>query len=182
MTARDIQRRIIVDRYARSTCLPNYTPTGWFESDVFELTKAGYFREYEIKLRKSDFLADRLKARQDWCYDEQTHRGEYYSIGTKHQRLAKGDVAGPTMFWFVTPEHLVELAEVPMWAGLMWAHHWKGHRPPWNVHLSVVKPAPKLHKTKLGGNTRSLVEGACYYRYLRLFLHGNKDMPEIVQA
>ena len=38
MTARDIQARLLVDRYKRSLCIPNYTPARWWECDVFEVT------------------------------------------------------------------------------------------------------------------------------------------------
>ena len=58
MTARDIQRRLLFDLYRTSTVIPNYTPRRWWECDVWEITKAGYFREYEIKVSRADLLGD----------------------------------------------------------------------------------------------------------------------------
>jgi len=67
ITARDIQRALILPRYRQSTVMPNYTPRGWWECDVFELTKAEMFVEYEIKLSRADFRADRNKG-EVLCY------------------------------------------------------------------------------------------------------------------
>jgi hypothetical protein len=66
MNAREIQQRLIVERYRRGICVPNYTPKDWWECDVFELTPAGYFREYEIKMTVADFRADAATRNNDF--------------------------------------------------------------------------------------------------------------------
>ena len=103
---------IMRDRYRRNFCLPNFTPRRWWECDVFEVTRAGYFREYEVKMTISDFKADRKKgAGLDWHYKEgHWHRGPGES---KHKRLEGGDAAGPCQFWFVTPLGLVATEPKP---------------------------------------------------------------------
>ncbi len=60
MNENQIIQRIMAERYRRSTVCPRYTPTRWWECDVFELTEAGFFREYEnqapVRLLTPGFL------------------------------------------------------------------------------------------------------------------------------
>lgn len=49
VTAREIQRHIMRQRFQKSFILHNFTPSQWFECDIFEVTGNGYFIEYEIK-------------------------------------------------------------------------------------------------------------------------------------
>ncbi len=143
-------------RSASRIVMPNYTPMHWWECDLWSVTRAGYMVEHEIKLSFSDFRADARKT---------NHRG------SKHARLALGDIHGPTRFWFVFPAQLIEgphldewlLSAVPAWAGI---------KVVWPVHdgcylrLKVVRPAPRLHAEKVD-HTRILprVHETCYYRY-----------------
>ena len=50
ITAREIITHLLRKRYRRNFAIPNYSPDGWWECDVFELTPAGTFREYEVKV------------------------------------------------------------------------------------------------------------------------------------
>ena len=125
MNARQIQQRIILERYSRSFVLPNYTPTDWWECDVFEITDAGYFIEYEIKLTKGDYQADALKDKvHPW----------WSKVGgvarNKHADLAAADVRGPSRFYFVCPDSLLTVDQIPPWAGLIHARALEGHRAP----------------------------------------------------
>ena len=70
LNAWTIQKTLMRERFRRSFVLPNYTPHAWWESDVFEITAAGYFVEYEVKISVSDFKADAKKRDDGWCYDE----------------------------------------------------------------------------------------------------------------
>lgn len=144
-------------RWRRSFCLPNYTPEGWFECDLFEVTAAGYFWEYEVKLTLSDFRRDREK--RDW-------RGGR----TKHQRLGQGDERGPNRFWFVTPPNLLFLiprplsnfeAPLPPWAGLI-EIRWPAFGGRWVVDRVV--DAPQLHREKLKPRILEHARGVCYWR------------------
>jgi len=98
MTARDIQRRLMVERYRRSFVLYNYTPKTWFECDVFEITQAGYFREYEIKLSLSDFKADAEKQKTIWKYNTMNGRGAFDRTAgdKKHDSLRNAASHGPS--------------------------------------------------------------------------------------
>lgn len=79
---------------ARSFVIPNYTPSGWFESDIFELTKSGYFREYEIKMSLSDFRADAVKAREKTIFERGSDGRTVFKRfkgDTKHFQLSIGN-------------------------------------------------------------------------------------------
>jgi len=73
-----------------------------WESDFVSITTSGFAHEYEIKISKSDFKRDSEKV---WKHKVLLDRYE--------PKTAK-----PNYFWYVTPPGLVELAEVPEYAGL----------------------------------------------------------------
>lgn len=168
MTCLDIQRSLIVERYRRHFVVPNYTPAQWFECDVFELTDAGFFREYEIKISRADFKADAAKyARRGYGFDRTKEN--------KHESLAARAVTGPTRFWFVCPEGLLTAEEIPEWSGLIYAREKPGHRTPWNVLLNEVKAAPPLHREKSDQKIRMHAESVFYYRFHQLLLYRRLD-------
>lgn len=173
MTEMDIQRRIIIDRYRRSFVMANFTPRGWWECDVFELTPAGYFREYEIKLTRSDFRADAAKVRSIWSPVDGL-RGRDWDRGEikKHAQIEAALKTGPNRFWFVCPADLVIATELPSWAGLIYATEIPSHNPPWNVSLSLVKAAPKIHGGFVDPKVSQHAKDTCYYRMHNLFFQG----------
>lgn len=143
-----IQNRLfeVLDRKGHESIIPNYTPEGWYESDMFSVTKAGYAVEHEIKMSAQDFARDADKDK-----------------GAKYRRLEKGDPSGPKFFWYVVPETIVPQIRVPAWAGLMVARPYgRGAR------LRVVKKAPALHSAKVPGETRVHISGLFYWRFWSL--------------
>lgn len=161
MTARDIQRRLILDRWDRSTVFPNFTPAKWWECDVFELTKAGFFREYEIKLTRSDFRIDAKKIRKRW---------------TRNGNARAHD--GPCKFYFVAPAGVIPLNELPEWAGLIvcetrTTRAFKALPGTRDVFTHVEKEAPQLHKVKAVDSVLAAVHKAGYWRFLRALLHND---------
>lgn len=89
--------------------VPNYTPTGWFECDVYGVTAAMHAVEFEIKVSRSDFLQDKEKTRGFW----DQHK-------TKHDILSENSEKGPRRFYFVVPEGLLKPEdEIPSFAGLI---------------------------------------------------------------
>lgn len=173
LTARDIQRALMAERYRRGLTIPNFTPRGWWECDVFEITKAGYFREYEIKLSRADFLADSRKSKGAWALDGMKWNEK---AEAKHSLLEQRSFRGPTRFWFVVPAGLVEPREVPEWAGLMTAHPFGDDDYPssWPGRCTVgeAKVAPQLHRSKVDPQIKSYAESICYYRFMNIFLYG----------
>lgn len=163
MTAREIQRLIMIDCYKKqSFSCPNYTPKNWWECDVFELTKGGLFREYEIKLSRADFRADRYKAFRTWVNTD----GINPNVRKKHDCLAAGDTTGPSYFSFVCPAGMLDLSEVPAWAGLVTAEE-RGSK--W-AYLSVAKVAPRLHRLRLDEKVRQHLFRTYYHRFQWWFL------------
>jgi hypothetical protein len=153
---------IMRDLKARSFCLPRYTPTKWWECDVFELTGSGYFREYEIKMSVADFKADAEKShdygRIPW--------GTPSDIRKKHDLLAAGDTRGPVEFSFVTPKGLLTPEMIPQWAGLIeLVDRGEGHRPTHRWSAVTIVRAPRLHTTKANPKIHPNALGNCYYRF-----------------
>ncbi|MDX2187737.1 MAG: hypothetical protein SFV32_12450 [Opitutaceae bacterium] len=166
---------ILRDRYRKTVCLPRYTPFRWWECDVCEVTRAGFLREYEIKISRADFFADAAKEHREFLSYRQTME-EFNLSGVmpaakreklnKHDLLAKGDPRGPVQFWYVTPVGLIQPSELPAFAGLIelidrgptWrlSHRW--------VETEKVK-APRLHGEKLRASVASHMISVCYYRF-----------------
>ena len=91
MTERDIQIAIWwAWGKAGHCCMPNYTPRDWWECDVFCVSKAGYFTEYEIKLTAQDFRADAQKQATRLANGQRVNRGwaPPFALTTKQARPA----------------------------------------------------------------------------------------------
>lgn len=176
MTGRDIIRFLVRNRWREKFVLPNYTPSDWFECDVFELTKADYMREYEVKISRADFFADAKKERliRDTGRWEPMpeaeakypgHQRYVFDMERKHTLLASGDTRGPVHFWYVTPKGLIQQHELPVWAGLIEIEDRGGEESIlWRLVEREVVPAPKLHKSKASDDVRHHALGVCYWR------------------
>lgn len=101
-----------------------YLFSDW-EIDVLSLNKGGYLTEFEVKISRSDFLAD---AKKDKFF--------YYNNG-KHKLM-------PNRFFYVCPNGLIRIEELPSIAGLIYLHD--------NGTMEVIKKAPLLHKIKHDNN------------------------------
>lgn len=91
-----------------------------WECDFWCLSSAGYAKEIEIKISRSDFKADFKKER-------------------KHLLLssAKGS---PNKFYYACPENLLSIYEIPMYAGLIYFND--------TGSCVIIKEAPYIHKVK----------------------------------
>ncbi len=158
LTERLIQNRLWAawGRVTGTLLVPNYTPDGWYECDLFYVTAAGFMREYEIKLTVPDFQADFKKGDQVCEWDSSIRRF-VQGRTTKHGRLAAGATQGPRQFWYVVPRQLITAVDVPSYAGLLWVE--TGVSSP-----MVVKDAPILHSEKVRQPVLIHARGVCYYR------------------
>lgn len=148
VTEREIQRRLwFIYRSSYRLLVPNYTPRGWWECDMFGVTKAGYFTEFEIKLTLADFRSDRSK-----CCRDRT------GLKFKHEQLETRATAGPSAFWYVAPAGVIPLNEIPKWAGLQ---EFNGRS------FKRVKPAPRLHWEKVHQSIVHHALTCCYWRFWR---------------
>jgi hypothetical protein len=149
LTESIVARLIMLDRHHRNFCLPRYTPIGWWECDVFELTPAGYFREYEIKLTVADFKADVAKSKVV---------GEV----SRNKHLEIRQPFGPRQFWYVVPDQMVQ--EVPEWAGLITVQR----SPSGRLYEQEVKRAPFLHQELADPKMVAHARSVCYWRFHNL--------------
>lgn len=160
MTEREIQLAIISEIRSTIVCAaPNYTPSGWWECDLWAVTKAGYTVEYEIKLTASDFRADAKKANNGWSYEE--GRLIRRPAVTKHQAIEQSEKR-PSRFFYVMPSDLAnELeSEIPEWAGLGKAQC-DGHYR----RVFFTKSAPKLNHNRASVREIRLCQRRMWYRY-----------------
>jgi len=157
MNGRTIIRAILISRYRRTFCLPNYTPHNWWECDVFEMTKAGYFREFEVKISRADFFAD---AGKEWEFGSWSTG---YKTARKHDLLAAGDPRGPAAFYYVTPPGLIASTELPLWAGLIEIHALNDRHGPRFLEKEI-QAAPRLHNQKAADGVRKHAMSVCYWR------------------
>lgn len=157
ISASDIVDVLVANRWRRNFVLPHYTPRSWFECDVYEVTEAGYFREYEVKTSRGDFFRDAAKKMPDsWRWDGSVKVDLPGRV--KHQSLAARDVRGPARFWFVTPPGLVTVDELPDFAGLIEVGPSDRGRMPTERE---IRKAPQLHKEPA---TVDHARGICYWR------------------
>ena len=100
--------------------IPNFY-FGIYEMDLFRLTNSEIIYEYEIKISRSDFFADFKKK---------------FGNETKHSRFENKSCAC-NKFFFVVPENMVGIEEVPSYAGLI---YYLGGG------FKIIKAAPMLKK------------------------------------
>lgn len=116
----------------------------YWECDCFIVTKSGYGVEFEIKLTRSDFKADFKKITKHQVLQKGEGWREFWTCS----KLLKFD--RPHKFYYVCPENLIKLEEIPWYAGLIY-YKSKHENPDWGNpdDLEVIKQAKFLHKEKL---------------------------------
>lgn len=157
MNAKDIQQILIEEYYpkGRKIQMTNYSGSGFHEADVFQINpNTGTMWEYEVKISRSDFRADKKKVH-------------------KHSRMQNPPEIGwagtngvPTHFYYAAPTGVIPIEEVPIYAGLVEIDE--------EGYITTVKKAPKLHKIKASEQlinsiaqalTARMVYGSSYMRY-----------------
>ena len=145
-----------------------------WESDKFIETRSGLIYEFEIKVSKSDFKND-FKNKKDKhiilegeelygdkylpkyydCLEENKKRGQWAE--TNFRKYADNDphylVGGhkrPNYFYYCTPPGIVDVDEVPSYAGLVYVDK--------SGLITIKKKAPKLHSDKIKDSELGLGE------------------------
>lgn len=126
---------IVMKHYAQLGHTPittKYTGLGIGEADVISITKTGFINEFEIKRSRSDYLAD---------FRNKSYKHKAMSERTGAELRPSGNIwyFSANKFWFVVPENLITLDEIPEYAGLIYINE---------NSLSIIKNAPRLHKYK----------------------------------
>ena len=154
----------LMQKQHRLIC-PNVYLFDW-ESDFLSVTKTGFMHEYEIKISRSDFKNDAKKI-------------------DKHEKLTTGQIdvyktrrnwnpdfkevkmmprLRPNCFWYVCPENMIALDELPDHAGLMYVTQPNQYG---NSYVTEVKRATKLHKEPITVTQTHKLANAFYWRYWR---------------
>lgn len=163
-TERDIQRKLFWDYHQSAVLVPNYTPAGWWECDLFRVTKAHYFYEYEIKLSLRDFRADAKKRdTRSMQYERFRQRLARYST-KKYWQLEHAGKRCPSRFYYVVPASIAEgvQGELPSFAGLI----------VFDRYLREVIKAPRIHARKVSGHVIRNAQRVCVWRYWDALLNG----------
>ena len=100
------------------------------QQDVLSVTKSGLVVEYEIKVSRADFKRDKLKGK------DQTFNPANILIADKHYLERT-----PNQFYYVVPDGLVGVNELPDYAGLFYVTE--------RGMLVLEKAAPMIHRHKL---------------------------------
>ena len=130
--SKNIQSGLIMELYQKghSPISSNFSGMGLQECDVISISKSDYIYEYEVKISRSDFKADFKKPKHNLITEKkfikETKKETFYLV--------------PNYFYFVVPENLVSVEEVPEYAGLMYINERGGY--------DIIKKAPIIHKTK----------------------------------
>lgn len=162
LTERRIQLAILSDIRSSIVCAaPNYTPRGWWECDLWAVTRAGYATEYEIKLSAADFRADAKKARAFWEPQTGNLMGAWTGNKTKHTAITESEHA-PSRFYYVMPREIADelQAEIPKWAGLVTVKEWHGR-----LVVAGRLKAPTLNHRKVTRREIALCQRRMWYRY-----------------
>lgn len=149
-----------------------------WESDKLLETKSGYIYEFEIKVSKADYKND-FKHKKDkhiilageekygdkylpryyelleenrkvdnWC--EQS----FIKSAADNPRYLVGGHKRPNYFYYVVPTGLIDVEDVPDYAGLVYVDE--------NKRLTIKKKAPQLHKDKYTDSELNLGEKFYY--------------------
>lgn len=128
--------------------IPNVFLFRW-ESDFFLMKETGYCCEFEIKISKSDFRRDALKNEKFSImqngYFIAGHRLFKEKLPNKtnlfYEPGDKVPVKRPNKFYYVVPENMITVSDVPAYAGLIYVT--KAGR------TITIKEASFLHREKL---------------------------------
>jgi hypothetical protein len=125
---KDIQKTVanyLVESGYESVC-ENYGHT-LFEMDIAVLSKSAMLYEFEVKVSRSDFLADKNKGSKNG-------RLKF----TRYEDAKRNDFGVPNYFYYVCPEDLIKENEIPIYAGLYYYSDGK---------IRIIKKAKRIHKS-----------------------------------
>ncbi|MBP8055170.1 MAG: hypothetical protein KA314_04980 [Chloroflexi bacterium] len=139
-TMQAILMRYAMEEKHHEIAIPNITEIYRWEADVLSVTRAFLTHEFEIKVSKADYLADRKKKRKhEWLAAPPLT--DYWGAPKAHT---------PNYFWFATSGF--EIDNLPPYAGWLVITPDKSRR--YGYSLKIRKDAPKLHQLKLEDKAR----------------------------
>lgn len=150
--------------------IPNCYTSSDNEADILAVRKSGLCDEFEIKISRSDFLADAKKMVNfrdcDWngidkCFLDANPNWKFENVTppwVKHKRqaLVDGDMHA-NHFWYVIKSGEVEVNEVPSFAGLIFVNE--------NGESRLQRMPDKLHKRKVSLEEQLRLSKKLHYRF-----------------
>lgn len=150
-----------------------------WESDKFIETRSGLIYEFEIKISRSDYKNDFkkedkhviLEGKEEHIpsYEEYKQRFVRYRNDISDKYYRTENFKKPNYFYYAVPEGMIEVSEVPEYAGLIYVlpeHEWKTKDGKYCSNgFYVVKKAPKLHDKHYTDDELNLSE-KFYYNML----------------
>ena len=141
MKESDIQKELWVKFMSHKYRMLNLYFFNW-ESDWLSFLDSGYCWEIEIKVSRSDFLADFKKEKYRRFENCRANKllATKKIVGGKlvsHLKYVHSDNC-PNKFWYAVPKGLISVDEIPEYAGLIYI----------SDEIEIVKSAKFLHKKK----------------------------------
>lgn len=142
--SKNIEASLVLHLYEKrhSPITTHFTGYGLAECDVISISNSNYIYEYEVKISKSDFKADFKKKKHKLMLERKCTK--YKMIKENNQNIKDTIYLTSNYFYFVVPEGLVDISEIPEYAGLIYIT--EGH------FFITIKKAPLLHKEKASYN------------------------------
>jgi len=112
------------------------------EMDIMAIRRSGFIDEIEIKLTRSDYLADFKKTvsiKVEKYFDPIKKHNVHSEDRYKHKCLAEG-LNRCNYFSFLMPDELAEKCDIPDYAGL---YTFNGR------YITEIKKPPRLHNRKI---------------------------------
>ena len=166
MKVKDIQLAFYQKTFQRYEIVaPNiYLDWQFNEMDLMGLRRSGYTDEIEIKVSRSDYLADFKKTvkvkSQYQCVinDSYSHSGYFDKL--KHEAIKEG-MPHCNYFSFLMPEELADKCDIPDYAGLYICRVDNAGR----LRVFEKKTAPLLHRRKISERKKYEIGRKMVYRY-----------------
>lgn len=169
ITEFDLQMAILCHHspFSGKLLIPNMS-TGWGEADVLMLSKAGYATEYEVKISRSDFAADKKKVLKHETYLKIFNRSpfEWWDGRPREKRGI------PNYFVYVVPGYFnVRTLNIPEYAGL------------WIVkdgHVESIKAPPVIHKEKFKEYWTARIAHSFNAKYFYHYFRKKDSVREVI--
>lgn len=144
--SKNIEASLVMELYQKghSPISTHAAIYGLQECDVISISKADYIYEYEVKISRSDFKQDFKKPKHEMITEGKHTSNRYVYVGKNKNKEKDIWYHVPNYFYFVVPEGLVSVDEVPDYAGLIYIKE--------NSKFETIKKAPIIHKTKASQN------------------------------
>ena len=134
------------------------------EMDLLGLRRSGYIDEIEIKISRSDFLADFKKTthvKSEYkCIINERHQYSGYRRVTKHSAIKNGETSC-NYYYFLLPVELSEKCEIPEYAGLYVCYTDNAG----GLRVEEKKRAPLIHRRKISDKTKYDIGRKMAFKY-----------------